>query len=90
MATVPVPQNVDLSETRQPQLYASTITTYILALLALGARFLSRRLLKSGYRLDDYFAVAATVISSDKISNDLNADRYTVSSDGVYGQHPRL
>ena len=90
MATVPVPQNVDLSETRQPQLYASTITTYILALLALGARFLSRRLLKSGYRLDDYFAVAATVIPVKRSTTIRVLMRYTVSSDWVCGQHPRL
>lgn len=61
MSNVPVVGGVGLSQTRQPELYAATITTYCLALLALGLRFLSRRLLKSGHGLDDWFAVAAMV-----------------------------
>lgn len=61
MSAMPTPAGVNLSDSRQPELYAATIITYCLALLALGLRFLSRRLLKSGYGLDDYFAVAAMV-----------------------------
>ena len=61
MSVTPTTAAVNLSDSRQPELYAATIVTYCLALLALSLRFLSRRLLKSSYGPDDYFAVAAMV-----------------------------
>ena len=61
MSTTQMPQNVDVTESLQPQLYASSIVTYCLAVTALGLRFLSRRLSQSRYWLDDWFSMAALV-----------------------------
>ena len=57
----PAPQGLDIHATRQPELYAAQLTTYILAVIAVGLRFWARKLLKAGYWLDDWIAVAALV-----------------------------
>lgn len=74
MSAPPVPAGVNVHDSRRPELYAATIVTYCLALLALGARFLSRRLMKSGYGLDDWFALTAMVMSMDIISSEPGAN----------------
>lgn len=67
MSTVPVPTSQGIEGTRQPQLYAASLATYALAVIAVNCRFLSRRLLKSGYRFDDWFSIAAMVICSFRL-----------------------
>lgn len=79
MSAAPVPAAVNLKDTRQPELYAATIAIYCLALLVLGARFLSRRLMKSGYGLDDWFAVTSMVGSLDSSSGKLDANGWASS-----------
>ena len=61
MSSVTIPTNVDLSETRQPELYASGITTFVLAVLAVCLRFWARNLLKTRFLLDDWLIVGALV-----------------------------
>ncbi|KAL8737027.1 MAG: hypothetical protein Q9181_002091 [Wetmoreana brouardii] len=56
----PPPPGVDIHASRQPSLYAASIITWILAVLAVALRFWCRRLTKSGYKLDDWLIVAAT------------------------------
>lgn len=60
----PVPAGLDVQESRQPELYAASLATYALAVIAVNLRILSRRLLKSHFWLDDFFAIAALVIGS--------------------------
>ena len=57
----PPPPDLDIHATRQPELYAAQLATYILAVIAVGLRFWARKLLKAGYWLDDWIAVAALV-----------------------------
>ena len=59
----------DIHESRQPQLYASGIITYTLAVLAVGLRLWCRKLLKSGFRLDDWLIVAAVVCNEPAFTN---------------------
>ena len=61
---MPVPTNHDDQGTTAPQLYAASLAPYTLAVIAVGCRFLCRRLLKSGYGFDDWFSIAAPVSSS--------------------------
>ena len=46
---------------RQPQLYASIIITYFLAISAVILRFISRRLKKAGWWVDDWLILVALV-----------------------------
>ncbi|KAL8726561.1 MAG: hypothetical protein Q9181_005998 [Wetmoreana brouardii] len=55
----PPPPGLDIHATRQPSLYAASIITWILAVLAVALRFWCRRLTKSGYKLDDWLIFAA-------------------------------
>ena len=68
MSPVLAAAGVNVEGTRQPQLYAATIITYCLAVLALICRLVSRRLMRSGYGLDDWFAVTALVKDLDPVS----------------------
>lgn len=61
---MPVPTNLDNEGTRASQLYAASLATYTLAVIAVSCRFLCRRLLKSGYGFDDWFSIAALVSPS--------------------------
>ena len=61
MSAATVSTRVDLSETRQPDLYASGITTFVLAVVAVCLRFWARKLLKARLLLDDFLIVAALV-----------------------------
>lgn len=63
MSIMPPPTSFDVNETRQPELYAASLATYTLAVIAVNCRFLSRRLLKIRYGLDDWFSLAALVSS---------------------------
>lgn len=55
------PPSYDIHASRQPQLYAAEISTYALAVLAVGLRLWCRNLLKSGVGLDDWLIVGALV-----------------------------
>ena len=53
-----------LTESRQPQLYAASILTYLLALLAVSLRLLSRkRFSTAGLWLDD-FAICTSLLAA--------------------------
>ena len=60
-APPPIPPGVDITASKQPQLWAATIATFVLAVLAVAFRFWSRRLLKAKVWLDDWVILAATV-----------------------------
>ena len=60
-ASPPAPAGIDLRASRQPQIYGATITTFILAVIAVSLRILSRRIADAGVRLDDYLAIASAV-----------------------------
>ena len=60
-APPPPPPGLDIYATRQPSIYAATIITCILALVAVGLRIWCRKLTKSGYGLDDWLVVVAGV-----------------------------
>lgn len=60
-ALPPVTPGVDVQASRQPQLYAASTITFVLAVIAVILRFLSRKLLKTNYWLDDWLSVAALV-----------------------------
>ena len=60
-ALPPPPPGLDIHASRQPSLYAATIITWILAVVAVGLRFWCRKMTKSGYKLDDWLVVVATV-----------------------------
>ncbi|KAF2233444.1 hypothetical protein EV356DRAFT_201211 [Viridothelium virens] len=59
----PPPPGLNIHKSRQPELYAASITTWVLALIAVGLRFWCRRLTKSAYRLDDWLIVAALLFA---------------------------
>lgn len=61
MSNMGSPAGVDLSETRQPELYASGITTFVLAVLAVCLRLWARKLLKARCLLDDWLIIGALV-----------------------------
>ncbi|KAL9614954.1 MAG: hypothetical protein Q9167_000596 [Letrouitia subvulpina] len=58
------PKGVNIHESRQSQLYAAAITTYILAVIAVCLRFWARRLLKAAFMLDDWLAAAAAFVAT--------------------------
>ena len=60
-ALPPPPPGLDIHASRQPSLYAAAIITYILAVVAVGLRFWSRKLTQSRYQLDDWLVAAAGV-----------------------------
>lgn len=62
-APPPPPPGLDIHASRQASLYAATITTWVLAVAAVGLRFWCRKLTKSGYKIDDWFVVAATLFA---------------------------
>jgi len=64
-ALSPAPPGLNIHESRQPQLYAASTITFVLAVLAVCLRFLSRKLLKAGYWLDDWLSVGALVSLSE-------------------------
>ena len=57
----PPPSGLDIYASRQPSVYAATIITCILAIVAVGLRIWCRKLTKSGYALDDWLVVVAGV-----------------------------
>ena len=57
-------------QSRQPEIWASALITYLVALIAFVLRFVARRLIKSPLQYDDYIALAAFV-SSLPIHTDL-------------------
>lgn len=58
--------DVDLTETKQPVLYAAVITTYGLAVIAVLLRFLARRLRRLDWWLDDWLILVALVRPSGR------------------------
>ena len=56
-----VPPGMNIHDNRQAELYSSSITTWVLAVLAVALRLWARRLMKSRYWLDDWFAILALV-----------------------------
>lgn len=56
-------RSVDLSETRQPNLYAATIVPGFFALVCVSLRFWSRWINRAGFWLDDWLIVCALVSS---------------------------
>lgn len=66
MATPPPlpPPTYDIRESRAPSLYAATIVTYVLAVVAVACRFWARRLLKARILADDWFAVLALLFAT--------------------------
>lgn len=59
-------RSVDLSETRQPNLYAATIVPGFFALVCVTLRFWSRWTNRAGFWLDDWLILCALV------SHDIN------------------
>ena len=58
-------EKTNLSESRQPQLYAAYSITYALAVIAVGLRLSARKFFsKAGIWLDDYAICASLVIAS--------------------------
>lgn len=57
----PVPEGLDIHASRAPQLYAASTITYVFAVVAVALRLWCRKVLKSGYRLDDWLIIAALV-----------------------------
>lgn len=55
--------NARLSETRRPIIYGATISCYLLAVVAVGLRFVSRRLVKADILADDWLIIVALVRS---------------------------
>lgn len=56
----PMP-TVDLSENRQPDLYAAAAIPYFFALVAVALRFWSRWTMRAGWWLDDWLVLVALV-----------------------------
>ncbi|KAI7783716.1 hypothetical protein LA080_011425 [Diaporthe eres] len=54
-----IPRSFDLSETRQPNLYAATIVPGFFALVCVSLRFWSRWTNRAGFWLDDWLIVCA-------------------------------
>ena len=60
--SVPLPPpGLDIYASRQPSVYAATIITCILAIVAVGLRFWCRKLTKAEYDWDDWLVVVAGV-----------------------------
>lgn len=57
----PPPPGLDIHASRQASIYAASITTEALALVAVVLRFWCRKMTKTAYRLDDWLVVAAAV-----------------------------
>ncbi|KAI4254521.1 MAG: hypothetical protein LQ352_003055 [Teloschistes flavicans] len=55
----PPPPGLDIHASRQASIYAASITTEALALVAVVLRFWCRKMTKTAYRLDDWLVVAA-------------------------------
>ncbi|KAI4224930.1 MAG: hypothetical protein L6R36_004289 [Xanthoria steineri] len=81
MSIMPPPTSFDVNETRQPELYAASLATYTLAVIAVNCRFLSRRLLKIRYGLDDWFSLAALLTATGFLVSTL------VCKEIRYGKH---
>ncbi|KAI1178724.1 hypothetical protein F4777DRAFT_536536 [Nemania sp. FL0916] len=60
---------VDLSESRQPDLYAAIIVSFFFAIVAVGLRFWSRWIQGSGFWLDDW-AILVALISAIGLTAD--------------------
>lgn len=56
-----LPSSVDLSETMQPNLYASSTIPYVIALTCVVLRFWCRWFNKAGFWLDDWLILIALV-----------------------------
>ncbi|KAF2806913.1 uncharacterized protein BDZ99DRAFT_422208 [Mytilinidion resinicola] len=56
------PSHIDLSASRQPQIWAAIGTTYALAVICVALRFLARRLVKFTFWLDDWLVLGALAI----------------------------
>lgn len=61
MAAGSPPANVDLEESQQAETLRVIIPFAVLAVLAVCARFVARRIQKLHYGLDDYLSVAGLV-----------------------------
>ncbi|KAM0796944.1 hypothetical protein BDR22DRAFT_811162 [Usnea florida] len=59
----PPPPGLDIYASRQPSVYAATIITCILAIVAIGLRIWCRKLTKSGYDWDDWLVIVAGVVA---------------------------
>ena len=56
--------NVHLSETRQTKLLGAYVTSYVLAVIAVGLRFPSRKYLtRAGLWLDDYIICVSLAVA---------------------------
>ena len=60
-ASSPAPHVDDVYESRTPAIWAATITTFGLAVIAVALRFWARRLMKASYKLDDWLILADLV-----------------------------
>ncbi|KAL6721256.1 hypothetical protein ACLMJK_000358 [Lecanora helva] len=93
-ALPPPPPGLDINESRRPECLASSIVTWTLAIVAVALRFWARRLMKTKFWLDDWFAVASLRI---RLLVDLQAPKIVYKSlasktsiTGIaqgYGQH---
>lgn len=63
----PIPPGTDIHASRAPQIYAATIITFLLAVLAVALRFWARRLLKARVWLDDWIIVLALVFATGQL-----------------------
>lgn len=59
----PPPPGLDIHASRQPSVYAATIITCSLAIVAVGLRIWCRKLTKAGYDWDDWLVAAAGVLA---------------------------
>ena len=64
-STTPIPPGVHIHASRQPELYAADITTYVLAVIAIALRFWARKLMKTKLWWDDWIIAGALVRSQD-------------------------
>ncbi len=61
MSLPPLPEGLDLTANRGPEIICAVSITWFLALVAVGARILSRRLIRYPLWYDDWLIVASLV-----------------------------
>ncbi|KAI1326457.1 hypothetical protein F5Y16DRAFT_421762 [Xylariaceae sp. FL0255] len=62
MSSSTTPAGVNLNDSRVPEMYAGLFTTWLLAVIVVGARFVTLRLNRNTIHLDDWIALAALAV----------------------------
>ncbi|KKA16364.1 hypothetical protein T310_10060 [Rasamsonia emersonii CBS 393.64] len=84
MATTVLP-GIDLTASKQPQIRGAILSTWLLAVLAVGLRFTSRWLVKAGFWWDDWLILLGLVITHAALPSEQNADGKPHSTDSCDG-----